>query len=145
MDGNVAFQHAPGEGGREMETSADRKPARLRGRPRCPHEIATRNAVPVQEYEQVRVARERTEIPGPGGTKALVRVPAVREPLPETSFPALDDERSLGAGAVVGDHDVEPPVRLVEQRVQDGVERFGPLVRADDDGQTILVPRAMPV
>ncbi len=140
MDGNVVFENASSELGRQVKAPADRKPSGSRGSARRPHEVTPRNAIAVQEHEQLRIARERPEISSPGSAKAFVRVPEVRQPRTEASLPALDDEGGRGAGAVVGDDDLEVRLRLLGETPQHCIESLGPFVRADDDRQPTRGP-----
>ncbi len=49
--------------------------------------------------------------------------------------PLVDDPGSLRARPVIGDDDVEVVVVLVRKGEEHHVERFGPFVRRDDNGE----------
>jgi hypothetical protein len=103
------------------------------------HRYETRpcQTVPVQENAVAAVAHRNRAISDFREAEASIIVPDMFHRNTGALRPGRDHAAGLRARAVIGDDDLEVAVGLRRERAQDGVERIGPVVGCDNDGDQV--------
>jgi hypothetical protein len=128
-------QHGACESFTQLEPRAGEKPARKKGATHGTDEVFPGDAVTVDKDEMAPTGVRRAKVPHAGQTEAVVILPSMDEPVPETVLPTVDDRLGGRGRPVIRDHNVERIVGLVCETSKDGIERLWPLVRRDDHAQ----------
>ena len=133
----ASAEHGGCELGREQRPVAGDEPAGFRQSAMDQKEVARRDAVAVQEDTVIAATREDGAIARLGGAKSPIVLPDMAKRYTQTRAPAFHHGCCRGAGAVVGDHDLEPAITLERQRRQCRLERVLAIVGGDDDRDEI--------
>ena len=130
-----ARQPSPGLGARQPAPLAGDETGRLRKFSVPRHEIRQHETIAVDKDEIVAPALADGEIPRATRTETALLLPDMAQRERQLLTQRRDHARGRGGRTVVGDHRLEPEVRLPRQRTQREAESVRRLEGGDDDRQ----------